>query len=169
MHFIPYQSNTLVSPCTGAEIQARLEHVTQPLQDPRSYSMTAELTYLKKRPENHRLFRGWIKNNRFCLIQNVHHPEHFLPLILGRIETTSQGCILFIRYQIPRGTLFIAILATVLLFSTACVFLFLQKNVGSFLLTVFFWGFSYGVMLLNFRQKVKIGQQIFESVLREIS
>ena len=96
----------------------------------------------------------------------MRHVEHFSPLIIGKIEKTAQGSILFIRYQMFKGTLWILLTGLSILLLLAFLFLFVQHN---WLHSLFFLVLSLGVyiiILLNFKQKVKICVDLLENVLR---
>lgn len=49
-------------------------------------------------------FTGWIKNDRFRISLKIHRPNSYIPLIVGKVEPTSAGCILFITYQLFPST-----------------------------------------------------------------
>lgn len=44
------------------------------------------------------LFAGWVKPDRFRISLRTRRPNYFLPLVIGRLEESSTGCILLLRY-----------------------------------------------------------------------
>lgn len=113
MRLLPLHQETFVLPFNGQETIWRLKQVIRPLDKDVAYPEEAEAKFL---------FNGWIEENRFRISRKIRYPENFLPLMIGRIETTSVGSILFIRYR---------------LFSSAAMFLVFW-TVISLLLGLFF-------------------------------
>jgi hypothetical protein len=46
------------------------------------------------------LFTGWVLDDRFRISLRVRRANHYLPLVIGRAETTSTGSILLLRYTL---------------------------------------------------------------------
>lgn len=164
--FLPYRNVTIVSSLSPEEISHKLESCIRPREEALPYTMRSEVTFLGRRRHNPYDFEGWVKKQRFYIYKTSDYPEHFTPLVIGKIEETSLGSIIFIHYRLMSGTLFFTILASVIFLIVGIVFLFLQKNILSFGLTLLFFLGSYLVMLLNFQQKLKITQNLLEKNLR---
>lgn len=111
------------------------------------------------------LFNGWIGQNlKFKISRRTRHAEHFLPLISGSIESTSMGCIIFVRYS--------------LFYSTAFLFwCWISLTLGGSLLLGFaFKEFFYGgicalsgllyyfLLMVNFGMQVKKDRQVLNSL-----
>ena len=91
MRLLPYFQETKVLPYSGQETAFRLKKATRPLEKGAEFPDPVEKAFL---------FNGWVKENRFRISRKVKHPENFLPLMSGRIESTSTGSILFVRYHL---------------------------------------------------------------------
>jgi hypothetical protein len=165
MLMLPYQRFTFVSGLSAEELTTQLQQHIHPQGEPKNYQMTAELLYLHIQPLDNYTFDGWAKGYQFKIWQKIHYPEYLLPIIRGKIEPTSMGSIVFVRFSFARGTLFIMFLALFVLCSLALVFLLLEKNFVNFLFILAFLIGGYMVMMLNFYQKVKIAKQLLEKVL----
>lgn len=153
MRFFAHDRQTVVSPYTPETIRTKLEKAlqTEAVADP--FARRAKIWS----GENlgYRL-QGKMLKNGFWLSLLRHMPEHFMPVAHARIEATSQGSIVFIRYRLPGGTRFFLGLSTAIALFLALVFLFLQSNFFSFALLAVFAGGSYSVLLLNFEQKLRV-------------
>ena len=156
MHLLPYQQETFILPYPADEALARLRPYTRPVDKGYSYS---------RAEERHFLFNGVISSNRFRISRRITKPENFLPILAGRLEATSVGSLLFVRYQ--------------LFFSTALFLVF--WSVICLLLTLFFliyheaWLYAsiafgvgcvqYIVAVKNFSFQVRRSRQELEKVL----
>ncbi len=165
MRMIPYDQATLVSPLSAHEVRQRLEKMVRPPESDGRQAILAEFTYLGRNDQTEYPFRGWVKEEQFLLFKNSPFPEHFAPLIKGRIEATSMGSIIFIRYQLLGGTLFFSVLGGLVLGCIATVFLLFQQNLWIFLLVLALMIGAYIVLLLNFREKLKNSKQALHKVL----
>lgn len=45
-------------------------------------------------------FSGWVQENRFRISLKISKPNNYIPLVVGKIETTSSGCIVFVSYKL---------------------------------------------------------------------
>jgi hypothetical protein len=68
------------------EVVRRFEQITSPQVLPPGTS-PASLT-------------GWIKGDRFQLIIRQRRLNSFMPLVEGRIDPTSTGCLIFLNYKL---------------------------------------------------------------------
>lgn len=46
------------------------------------------------------LFNGWVREDRFRISVRARRANHFMPLAIGHLETSSTGCILLISYSL---------------------------------------------------------------------
>ena len=163
--FLPYYQETLVSSENAESLWQRLQSKTQAPTHEREVLMSAEMVYLRRKPINSFIFRGVFKNNSFFLQRQTNYPEHFNPLLTGKIEATSKGVILFVKYQLPGGVLFIFLLSTLIFMLVLGVFVFFQQNIVHSILALLFYLGSYTVMMLNFQQKLKISRSALEKIV----
>jgi hypothetical protein len=45
-------------------------------------------------------FSGWVRENGFRISLKISRPNNYIPLVIGRIETTSSGCLVFATYKL---------------------------------------------------------------------
>lgn len=164
---LPFQQITLVSSLSRQEIEQRLGKQTRSNQEILQLEQSGKIGYLVRRSTQDFVFRGLIREGCFYLIPYRPYPEHFQPRLVGHIEETSLGSIIFLRFKLLAGTVFFAALSALIFLIVAAVFLFLQKNVWTALITLLLFAGSYAVMLLNFQQKARIAQQLFNEVINE--
>jgi hypothetical protein len=74
-------------------------------------------------------FIGWVKETRFRISLRVQRANHFLPLVIGVIEPTSNGSILFIDYVLFPTTRVLLTLWTILLILGSAVGAYQSKNI----------------------------------------
>jgi hypothetical protein len=165
MRIIPYQKNTWVSHYSPDELHQKMKPLVRPADERPAHAMAAEYSFLGKKLDEKYYFEGITKPNRYYLRRISLYPEHFMPVISANIEATSRGSIVSLLYSLPKGTLFIAALGTFVFWCVICVFLFAEKNYMSAGLVFLFWFIGYVVMILNFKQKLKISQKLIEKIL----
>ncbi|AHM60636.1 hypothetical protein D770_11895 [Flammeovirgaceae bacterium 311] len=156
MQLFPYKQETFVLPYTADEALKRMRVHTRPISGEYEFSTNEEKRFL---------FNGVVKKGIFRISRRVQKPENFLPLLLGRLETTSVGSLLFVSYR--------------LFFATAMFLIF--WSVVCLLLTLFFliyhqaWlyaGIAFGtgcvqyiIAIKNFSFQVNRSRQELEKVL----
>jgi len=87
MNWLPFGRETLVSALSKEEVLDRLAAVTRG-------------TRREGLPEIRPLFNGSVEEDGFRLSRVIEKGDNFLPLLLGKVEETPRGCIIFVRYQI---------------------------------------------------------------------
>lgn len=110
-------------------------------------------------------FNGWVKENRFRLSLRGQRANHYLPLVIGQIEATSSGSILFMDYKLFPTTRLLLTGWTVLLilgslmasYQLKNIFYFLGGGCGIFLLHAIAWS--------NFRLQLKPTREVFHRLL----
>jgi len=164
---LPFQQITLVSSLSREELEQRLLKQTRSNQEIAKLEQSGKIGYLARRSSQDFEFRGIVRDSCFYLIPYRPYPEHFQPRLVGHIEETSLGSIIFVRFKLLAGTVFFAALSALIFLFVAAVFLFLQQNIWSTLLTLALFVGSYGIMLLNFQQKARIARQLFSQAIDE--
>lgn len=164
MWLLPFQQETLICPFSADEIQQQLQKHTEEHTNSTS-PIEAEFSFLRTPSRTRLSFRGRVKDGIFFLQRNTPYPEHFNPIIRGKIEHTERGCLIFVRYHLPRGSGFILYLASFIGIIIGLVFLFLQKSIPNFLLALAFFLGCYSVFYLNFFQKTRISKHLLEKII----
>jgi hypothetical protein len=158
MNLLPYQQSILVLPFTAQEIISKLSPTVRPFQ---------EEEYLSGKPIDIFVFNGWVKENRFRISRRITHAENFLPLILGKIEPTSKGSIVFVTYRIFPTVLFFMGFFCLILLGSAAYYAFTEKNwlTAGFVLLITVG--VYAISILDFNQKVKLSRNLLEKTLSQ--
>lgn len=119
--------------------------------------------------ESKLFFNGWVQENRFRLSLRGQRANHYLPLVIGHIESTSSGCILFIDYKLFPTTRLLLTLWTVLLTLGSIMASYQLKNM------LYLGGGGAGILLLyaiawsNFRLQLKPTREAFHRLLNQAS
>ena len=85
MNWLPFGRETLVSALSKEELLDRLAAVTRG-------------TRPEGLPELGPLFYGQVGVHGFRISRVIEKGDNFLPLLLGKVEDTPRGSILFVRY-----------------------------------------------------------------------
>jgi hypothetical protein len=118
MQIFPYHSEILILPFHVDEVLKKLK-----------LSVLFERTVFN--PEEHPktyLFVGQINDYSFRIFRKITQSDNYLPLISGRLENTSSGCILFIKYRLFKSTSFFLIFWSTLSIGLCIFFLFFYKQ-----------------------------------------
>lgn len=114
-------------------------------------------------PQPEKILAGWIKDDRFQLLIRQRRPNSFIPLVEGRIDPTSTGCLIFLHYRLMPATRLYLILWTIIAFISG---IFLAIYYNNVLLTAAALGLILLVYLIawaNFRLHQKpLHDVIFE-------
>ncbi|MCU0445749.1 MAG: hypothetical protein MUE85_12620 [Microscillaceae bacterium] len=164
-NLLPWHNITLVSSFSAIEIHTRLQAATRPPHIPRTYTLSTELTVLRRRSNEPYLFEGKLTAHHFKIFLHSNYPEHFTPIISGKIETSSRGSIVFLHYGLMNGTWFIWGLGMLVFLCVALFLVWIKQDWLTLGLAGLFFGAAYTVFLFNFRQKVKIAHHILLKTL----
>lgn len=84
---------------------------------------------------------GWIKDDRFQFMLRQRRPNSFTPVIEGKIDPTSSGCIIFLHYKLMPVTRMYLILWTSIVLLSSLILLFHYRNIT--------WGLgALGIIML---------------------
>lgn len=110
-------------------------------------------------------FTGWVREKRFRISLKISRPNNYIPLVVGRIEATSSGCIVFINYQLfPVTRIFLIFWSLFIIFAgvmTGYQYQSVLYFIGSFiLLALVHW-----ITWANFKIQLKFTHQALLEVL----
>lgn len=130
---MPFYSETLVSALSKAEVIEQLSRKTR------------EVNFLDKRShiEDALVFNGYVGKNSFRISKVIQKSDTFLPLILGKVEDTARGSILFLTYRLFPGALFFILFWSIVLVGFSLFYFLLVKN-------PLYGGICGGMALLNY-------------------
>ncbi|NJM24702.1 MAG: hypothetical protein HC859_03500 [Bacteroidia bacterium] len=86
---LPSARQTLVVALPWEETLSRLAGATRP-----------SARSVKETDNPEAPFTGWVKANEFSVSISLQRPNSFVPLLTGKIERTTAGCIVFMRYRL---------------------------------------------------------------------
>jgi len=150
MKFLPYYFETVVLPLDADEVSEILIRNTNTIKSESEGSS-------KK-------FQGEISKRKFRINEKLGRPDNFLPIIKGKIEPTSKGCIIFTNYNLMFSTAVFVSFWTIVTLLLALLFLFQYEQ-------VIYAAISLVVCLVNylftanlFHRKVRISKDVFYSL-----
>ncbi len=106
-------------------------------------------------------FNGWVKDNRFRISLRGQRVNHYLPLIIGQIESSSSGSIVFMDYKLFPSTRLLLTLWTILLTFGCVVVSFQLKNIFYLLAGAAGILLLYAVAWSNFRLQLRPAREAF--------
>jgi hypothetical protein len=149
MNLLPQDSETFVVSRKAHEVQIVLAQAS-----------VSENLVQNRKEHVEKLFVGWVKENKFQLSIRPKRPNSFLPVMKGKMESTSTGSILFVTYNLfPSTRLYLSFWS---LFSVITgIILFFQLS------TVYVPVATIGVLVsihyiawANFKMQVRISRDI---------
>ncbi len=152
MNWLPFGRETLVSPLSKEELLDRLAAVTRG-------------TRAEGLPEPRPLFYGQVEEHGFRISRVIEKGDNFLPLLLGKVEDTPRGSILFLRYQLFSITRFFLWFWTGILLGFSLFFFlgsqqFLQGGVCLSLM-----GLNYALAVFFFHRQLEFSKKLFQEVI----
>ncbi len=152
MNWLPFGRETLVSPLSKEELLDRLAAVTR-------------ATRAEGLPEPRPLFYGQVEEHGFRISRVIEKGDNFLPLLLGKVEDTPRGSILFLRYQLFSITRFFLWFWTGILLGFSLFFFlgsqqFLQGGVCLSLM-----GLNYALAVFFFHRQLEPSKKLFQEVI----
>jgi len=150
-------SETLVSPLSVDEVLYILNSCTKELQDTKQHNET-------KIPDLYR-FTGYIKGNRFQVSQLIKYPQNFIPKIEGKVEGTNKGSLIYLKFSLFRGTLFLLYLWIIGCVLMSLTFLFLNYKPLIVIISTICLVFNYLIAVANFSLHLKNSVTLIEKTL----
>ena len=152
MNWLPFGRETLVSALSKEEVLDRLAAVTRGTR-------TEEL------PEIRPLFNGRVEEDGFRLSQVIEKGDNFLPLLLGKVEDTPRGSIIFVRYQIFATTRFFLWFWTLVLLAFSLFFLLVTNQFLQGGACLFLSGVNYALAVFFFHRQLVPSKKLFQEVI----
>ncbi|TRX50412.1 hypothetical protein FNH22_25560 [Fulvivirga sp. M361] len=149
----PRKRETVVLPITTDEVLIKLARVTR------------AVSLLTKKEGPQHLFNGTITNAQFTLSLRIDYPNNYIPLIKGRFEDSSRGCILFLSYDLFFSSLLFLVFWSVLSVLIS-LFLFFYAQESTYAFIALSGGLAnYVVTLMNFKKQFFQSKQLLLDVL----
>ncbi|MBV6639914.1 MAG: hypothetical protein KI791_04325 [Cyclobacteriaceae bacterium] len=159
MKFKPFEEETIVSARSQEEIVAQLSRFTHLVTDANV-------------PARH-IFNGNIEKDTFRISLKVNFPQNALPLAIGKIEPTSKGSIVFLKYQLfPATKVMLGVVGGIM--ATICISFFLiylenhePKYIRAIIITLATGAFYYMTLIVNFFKRKNQTKSTLERILNE--
>lgn len=161
MQLLPYHQETLVSPLSREALLARLAQVTRTQVSPQQ-GKGEELPQLEGKQV---VFNGAIGEANFRLSQVLRKGDTFLPLLLGQVEATPRGCLLFIRYRLFPSAVFFLVFWTIVLLSFSTFYFFVEQQYGYGAICLALALGNYAASVFFFQRQLMRCRRLFEDVI----
>ncbi len=155
---LPERNITMVLPFPSQRVLQAIEQKTHPA----GVTVPAGL-----RPDRRYWFRGNIAQDAFVLAPAQELFHSYNPIINGKIETTSSGSILFLKYQLFKNTRFFLITWTVLTLFFTLLFSFGIPRMNLALISATLLIVNYLVAFASFQKQVKLAQEKFNLLFEQ--
>ena len=149
---LPSYQETLVLPRSAKDIEERLS------------ASTSSKPFLQP-DEAELLFSGWIKPDRFRIALRLRRPNHFIPLVIGTIDSTSSGCLISLSYQLFPHTRFLLYGWTGFLLLGGTIGLLIFRNYPSALGAAVVLVLIHAITRSNFKLQLRLTRETLHRVV----
>jgi hypothetical protein len=140
---LPNYQETLVLPLAIEEISIRIKEAL--LHDPTNGKVAT--------------FTGWIENDRFRISIHQRRPSNYIPVVSGKMESTSRGTIVFATYRLLPNVRMFLLLWTLLLVIGSIAIGYQYHNSSYSLAGFAFLAFIHWIVRANFKLQIKPTQE----------
>lgn len=152
MNWLPFSRETLVSSLSKNEVLDRLTAVTRG-------------TRREELPEIRPLFNGLVETDGFRISRVIEKGDSFLPLLLGKVEGTPRGSIIFVRYQLFSTTRFFLWFWTGLLLAFSLFLFFVTNQFLEGGACLCFLVIHYTLAVFFFNRQLVFSKKLFQEVI----
>lgn len=111
------------------------------------------------------LFTGWVLDDRFRISLRTRRANHYLPLVIGRVETTSTGCILLLHYTLFPTIQLLLKLWTVLVALGVAISTYQHKTIYAVWIASGILFLMYFVVWSNFRMHLATTKETIRRIV----
>lgn len=134
---LPQASETLIVAHEWDVVLQRLTEVTSPP--------------VLRRGDAPGVLAGWLKDDRFQLAIRQRRPNSFMPIVDGKIDPTSSGCLIFLDYKLMPITRMYLLLWTGIALISGIFLSIHYKNIMVGLISLGIIALIHGIAWANFR------------------
>lgn len=151
-NWLPYHQETQVFAVSAEEVMGRIRtgvsgtHSRDPLDEP---------------------YGGWIRDNRFRITLRGSRPTPYVPVIMGTVEPTRTGALLFLRFHLLPTTRLFLVFWTLLILLGSVVVSFQYQRAYYALIGVAILAFLHAVVWGNFHLQRKIARERLLHMLQD--
>ncbi|MGK7394991.1 MAG: hypothetical protein ACNS62_10475 [Candidatus Cyclobacteriaceae bacterium M3_2C_046] len=160
MTFFPYKKETLVLPHEAGQLENLLVRYVKPARQMSSPPLGSGKS-------SEAIFNGCIAEGKFRISMIIKVPQNFLPLITGRIEATSRGCLVFLHYQLFYSTLLFIMMWSIICLMMALLFFLAYKIYLYGIIALIAGLINYGIALVNFNMYYKRSRLALLTLIRK--
>jgi hypothetical protein len=106
-----------------------------------------------------------VEEDGFRLSRVIEKGDNFLPLLLGKVEETPRGCIIFVRYQIFATTRFFLWFWTLVLLAFSLFFLLVTNQFLQGGACLSLTGVNYALAVFFFHRQLVPSKKLFQEVI----
>ncbi|HCM77756.1 MAG TPA: hypothetical protein DIS90_15340 [Cytophagales bacterium] len=128
-------------------------------------SVTSSKLLLQNREAPHYLFSGWIKGDHFRIAIKINRPNNYIPLVIGRVESTSSGCIVLVKYKLFPVTKMFLIFWSFFIVMIGIFTSYQYQSIIYFLFSAILLGVVHWVTWSNFKIQLKVTRQTLLEVI----
>ena len=154
MKWLPVQNKIIVSPLQACEVIQLLQKATSPP------------SLDKKDHSNQTTFVGIIEQNSFRISMKLKVPENFSPIVYGKVDNTSLGSIISVKFILFFSSQMFLIFWSVICLAASLLFIFLFSESVYGLIALSVGLINYTITILNFNKKNDECHQSVLSVLK---
>ena len=107
-------------------------------------------------PQQYKPLMGWVKNDQFQVALRPRRPNGFSPIATGKIESTSNGSLVFLNYQLMPSTRFYLAFWSSIALLTGVITTLHYENLSLGLASLGILAFINGTAWANFHMHVKV-------------
>ena len=152
MNFLPFGRETLVSALSKEELLDRLAAVTRGARR-------------EGLPEIRPLFNGSVGEDGFRLSRVIEKGDNFLPLLIGKVEATPRGSILYVHYQLFSTTRFFLWFWSGVLLAFSLFFFSVSQQLLQGGLCLSLMGINYALAVFFFHRQLLPSKKLFQDVI----
>jgi hypothetical protein len=106
-----------------------------------------------------------VEEDGFRLSRVIEKGDNFLPLLLGKVEDTPRGSIIFVRYQLFATTRFFLWFWTLALLAFSLFFLLVTNQFLQGGACLFLSGVNYALAVFFFHRQLVPSKKLFQEVI----
>lgn len=153
---LPRHEETLILGLQPTEIMQTLRQSTKPADERRH-----------KNDHERYAFHGTLSEHGFDLAPTLAYPSNYVPRIRGRIEGTSLGCIITLKYRLFPSTKLFLVLVSAMLFTLVLLFTLAFPNVLYALSALLAGLGNYWITLTSFHKQTSEAHKRLLRLLEE--
>jgi len=126
---------------------------------------TTSRMLLQNQEANRYVFTGWSKGERFRISLKITKPNNYIPLIVGKAEATSSGCLVFVTYKLFPVTSMFLVFWSLFIALIGIVTTYQYQSYVYCIAATGIIAFTYWIVWSNFKIQLRLTRQALLKVL----